>query len=247
MVIVKQTYYYFAGMVLAALLLSCQKNKCFHATGNITTQVREISPFTEIQAEKNINVVLTPDSAAYLTVEAGENTLDFIETTVQNGILYLQNNSKCNYLRSFKKTITITVPAASLQKISHSGSGNITTSSVLNIPVFKMDITDGSGSYRLQLNSDSIYLWQHTGPADFTLSGNTNFLYTYTSGNGWFYLDKLQAGNVHINHNGTGDIQVWAMQTLLIELQNMGNIQYKGNPQITITNHSGSGSINPLP
>ena len=233
--------------IFFVLISGCTKNKCVHGTGEIKTETRKIENFTEIIAEKNINIFLLPDSSNQLTIEAGEKMLPFIETNVVNGTLYLTNNSKCNFLRTYKKQITITVPAARLKKISHTGSGNISSSSTLFLPVFKMDITDGSGSYNIRLQSDSVFVWQHTGPADFTFSGKTNYLYVYTGANGWFYMDKLSANNVHVNHNGTGDILVWAQNSLLIELYNMGNVQYKGNTKITVSAHTGSGKILRLP
>jgi hypothetical protein len=229
------------------IVLGCQKNKCFHGTGKLKSETRKTAYFTEIKAEKNINIILTPDSNNQLTIEAGEKMLPYIETNVTDGTLWLRNKSKCNFLRSFKNNITVTVPAARVKKISHTGSGNISSTTTLYNPVFKMDISDGSGSYNIKLESDSVFLWQHTGPADFTLSGKTNYLYTYTAANGWFYLDNLKTNNAHINHNGTGDVLIWAENSLFIELYNMGNIQYRGNPKITVSAHTGSGKILKLP
>jgi len=84
---------------------------------------------------------------------------------------------------------------------------------------------------------------QHTGPSDVTLSGTAKNVYLYAGETGWFYCGNLIAENVHANNGGSGDIILNATNSLLVELTSIGNIDYYGNPAVTVSVHSGKGKI----
>jgi hypothetical protein len=57
------------------------------------------------------------------------------------------------------------------------------------------------------------------------------------------FLSNLTANTVHVNTNGTGDVIVKPVNTLLVELSSLGNIIYNGNPVVNVSSHTGSGKI----
>jgi len=145
--------------------------------------------------------------------------------------------------RDYNIPITVYLTIPNLTRIDYTGQGNITSTSTLNFTDLKIESRAGTGSINLDLNVNNLSIKQHSGPADFTFTGNANKSYIYTLGNGWFYLSNLVTNSVHVSHNGSGDVIVNAVNELKVELRYKGNVIYYGNPSLDVTLHTGEGEI----
>ena len=240
-----QFYKSFTVLVVVCLAVSCDKdNKCLKTSGNTITEERLINqPFESIELNNKINLIITQDSITSLKVEAGSNLMPMIYTDIKDNQLIIKSDNKCSFLRSYNKPINVYLSTPNLKKISYKGNGDITSTNALNFPYLTIDADGGTGSVNLALISEKLDIRQHSGSADFNLIGFTKELYVYSIGTGWFFLDNLNTQSVHVNSNGTGDITVNASNILMVELRYIGNVNYYGNPVLSVTNHSGSGVI----
>jgi hypothetical protein len=146
-------------------------------------------------------------------------------------------------LRDYDNLVTVYLSCPNIKNIEYIGFGDITSNGVLNFPELTIDSWEGTGRVSLNLNSNNLYLKLHTGPADFSISGFSNFLYVYTNGNGWIHCENILAKKAHVSTSGTGDIFVNPEEELRVELRAIGNVNYYGNPILNVTEHSGSGQI----
>ena len=238
-------YRWLIFLVLLMGVISCGKDSaCFKSTGEIIKEQRKISSdVRSIVTANNIDIVITQSNDARLTLEGGKNLLPYINTTVSGNELTISSDNRCSMFRDYDIPITIYLSIPDLRRIDYTGQGNITSTNILNFSDFTIETNKGTGSINLQLHSTNIALFQHTGPADFTLSGSTDNLYVYSGGKGWFFLNHLVANNVHTNNDGSGDMLVRVNNTLLVELTFLGNIDYYGNPNVTVSKHSGNGEL----
>ena len=232
-------------LLVATVGFSCGKeSSCFKSTGNNTTELRNISnEVTVITLEDKINLVLTQGNVASLTVEGGKNMLPYINTDLNGNELKISSDNKCNFLRDYGKSITVYLSLPSITKVNYTGQGVISSTNTLVVSDFEYESRNGTGSVNLNVIANNISITQHNGPADVTISGSANNLYTYSGENGWLYLNSLRANSVHVNNSGTGDIIVHAVNSLLVELTSIGNIDYYGNPSVTVSMHTGGGQI----
>jgi len=231
--------------VFSLLLFSCGKESCcFKGTGKIITEHRAISPdVISIKTEDNIDIVITQNSETAIVVEGGENLLPYVNTEVSGTELTISSDNRCGMFRDYSIPITVYLSIPNLTKIDYTGQGHITCTNTLNFPEFRLESMAGTGTINLELNSNTISVVQHTGPADITLSGFTNGLYSFSGETGWQFLNNLVATNGHVNNGGSGDISVNVSNNLLIELTGIGNIDYYGNPFVTVSQHTGSGEL----
>lgn len=231
--------------VFSMVLFSCGKeSSCFKSTGKVITEQRNISnDVITIKTEDNIDIVITQSTEASLIVEGGENILPYVNTEVSGTELTISSDNKCSLFRDYSIPITVYLSIPNITKIDYTGQGIITNVNTLNFPDFRFETSKGTGSVELNLNSNNIAVLQHTGPSDVTLTGVANTLYAYSGETGWQYLNNLKVNNVHVNNSGVGDIIVRANNSLLIELTSIGNIDYYGNPVVTISKHTGSGKL----
>lgn len=224
---------------------SCGKDSsCFKGTGNIIQEQRTISSdVTMIRTSDNIDIVITQGNEASLIIEGGENLLPYINTDISGSEITISSDNKCSMFRDYSVPITVYLSIPNLTHINYTGQGIITSTNTLNLSTLVLDCWGGTGSLNLILDAENVSLNQHSGYADFTLSGTANSSYVYTLGNGWFYLKDFVVNNTHINHIGTGDMIINVTVGLKVELKSIGNLLYYGNPNIDISDHSGSGKI----
>jgi hypothetical protein len=221
--------------LMAVFFLSnaCQKDHlfdCFKGTGNTVTEKRVISGFTEIEMNDNVDVVVKPGADFEITVEAGSKLIDGIVTEKEGNRLFIRNENKCNWVRSFKNKFTVTVSLPEIIKFESYGSGNVNFIDTIRTNEFQFDNSGGSGSFNFLMNVGSCRTNVHTGVCDVNYHGHIGVHYFYYNGNGPFNTLNCQSDIVFTENKGTNDIKIFATKFLDAKSTYVGNIYYKGTP-----------------
>ncbi|MDF1672071.1 MAG: DUF2807 domain-containing protein [Vicingaceae bacterium] len=241
-----KTYYFFNLLIIISIIASsCGKeSSCFKGSGNDITEFRNITEeVTKIVLEDNIDLIITQGNIASLKIEAGENILPYINTDISDNELKISSDNKCGFLRNYKRAITAYLTLPNVMEVYYVGQGTVLSNNTITGSNFLFETRNGTGSVNLKVNVTDLSVLLHTGPSDITISGNSNSAYYYSGGLGWMYFNNLIANNVHVNNGGSGDIVLNATNKLLVELTSTGNIDYYGEPAITLSNTSGKGKL----
>ena len=190
-------------------------------SGKVAHETRSVSNFTSVVLEGSANVSISSGTTESVVVEADDNILPLIETTVKNGQLVIGNKPNTNI--TTVSPVKVTVTMKSLQSVTLSGSGNVTAS--------------GFSGDSLSVNLP--------GSGNITVTGTTNNLQIKLLGSGNIMCQGLQAKSATVSLSGSGDIQVYASQSLDASILGSGSIRYSGNPSQVKKSLSGSGSITP--
>jgi len=230
---------------IAIIFYSCGKDSlcnCGKRTGPVVTETRVCSPFTEIEMNNNIDLVVKPDTFCSVQVTCGANLLDGITTKVENGRLILHNKNKCNWLRDLENRFTVTVSVSQLSYLVSNGTGDIHFSDTLRTSPFLLESINATGDYHLLFNCDRVELKLHTGPADIYATGYAKDLYLYSVANGYSYAKDLRSETCTVHTESTGDTYVNASSELQAEIGYSGNVYYSGNPSAVRTGN-GTGNL----
>jgi len=235
-------------LILCALsVFSCHKGPvcdCFDSAGAPTEENRtSVLPyFEQINAEDDINVVLSIGSTEQVIIQGGSNLVHNISATVANDVLTLKNNNNCNWLRSYKKSIiTVYITMPRVTYITNSGYGNITSADTITTDTLNVRTTN-AGDITLNVSAQQV-LGHLFGSGDITLNGHTGeFACTYYSGTGFVYCSNLATGYTFISNASTGDAYINASGLIQAQIHSTGNIYYSGSAimQETI---EGSGQV----
>ncbi|NCB96721.1 MAG: DUF2807 domain-containing protein, partial [Negativicutes bacterium] len=117
--------------------------------------------------------------------------------------------------------IDLNSPFPLLEKCVISGSGNITGHAITSYTDLTLTIS-GSGS--------------------FNFVGTANAVKATTSGSGRMHLANLIANDVTCIISGSGNMYVYAHNSLDATITGSGNIIYSGNPTVNVKT-SGSGTV----
>jgi hypothetical protein len=208
-------------MVILTVLLAVPTASCglfmVQGSGNVITEEREVEPFHGIELAGTGTVIVDITGTESLTVEADDNILPELQTTVSNGTLILEPG------RSVDPTgdIVYTVTAATLDSVAISGSGEIVVTGA-DSSEFAVDI---SGSGRVEA------------------AGNVETgLDVGISGSGEFDGENLVASEGRVEVSGSGTAVVNVTDHLSLSLSGSGEIEYIGAPAVEV-DKTGSGTI----
>ncbi len=188
-------------------------------SGNIISQAREVEPFQEVQVVGAANVIHVTAIDAGCEIEADDNLLPIITTTVENGVLKIEFKGSVQPTQGVK----IRLAGTPLRRFSLAGSGNFTTKQV-DAEQFEFSVA-GAGSGKL--------------------SGQTKQLSIQVSGAGKVVAPALVADAATIEISGAGSADVHAATTLKVSVSGAGTVTYSGNPQISKM-ISGAGDVRPV-
>jgi hypothetical protein len=237
-----------ASVAFAVLLFTgaCSKDKCLKSIGKVTTEERPLADFGKIMLSDDINVYIRQDSVNRVVVEAGANLIPWIITKVEDRVLTIRDDNKCNWLRSFKRKINLYLFCRELYNIEYYGAGEVRGLNTIVSDSVEIHSANGSGSITLDVNCRVLHVNMHTGPADAEVSGTAQWATYYTRGNGRIVCDKLVTGYAYIDAKGTNDSYVYSNYQLGAKIGYIGNVFYAGHPSIINSEVTERGQLIPI-
>ncbi len=227
------------------LLSACAKENmgdCFKSTGDIVEETRQVPSFNYIELYDHINLYISFGTEQQVVVKGGENLQEHIETKVEGGVLVIQNNNRCNWVRSFKKNIDIYLTIPDLKGMEYRGSGEVRFLDTLVGESFVINLFQSSGDLFLLLNTPYAELKTNSGPVTITASGKVDYLVAFVGGTGFVDASGIESiGGLAVT-TSTGYIRINASDFLKADISGIGDIEYFGDPTIELIDN-GKGSL----
>jgi hypothetical protein len=229
--------------------LSCKKADlldCFNSTGKIVKQEREINEFSSVLLKDNVNLYLRPSNHNKLVLEAGTNLMPKIITSVnEKGVLEIENENTCNWVRSFDKPLNVYLDFMTLDSLEYRSVGNIYCEDTLRMDHFLVNIYEGSGILNLLINIKEFQVNLSYGTADVKVIGRAGSSYLFQAGAGRIDESEAISKNAFIRNWGSNNMFIWASEMIEVEIKGIGNVYYKGNPTQIIKSEIGQGKLLP--
>jgi Putative auto-transporter adhesin, head GIN domain len=207
--------------------------------GNIRTEKRSTGNFNAVKSSGSIDIEINSGDAYSVSVENDDNILQYVVTDVNDGTLDVHYKDGYSINNDHAK---VYVTAPSLDKVSVSGSGDITTQSMLkNSRQIEMNIS-GSGNIKAQVDAPVIDI-SVNGSGNIGLTGHTKDFTCSISGSGDVNCGALESENATVKIAGSGNAHVFASVHLSATVVGSGDVYYRGNPSSPEIHTSGSGSV----
>lgn len=216
---------------------------CLKSTGDEITERRNGSAFTKIVMHDDVDLLLYSDTTQFITVYAGSHLIEGIITEIENNILYIRNENKCNWTRSFNNKYTVTIGMRDPEKIEVYGSGNITCLDTIRTPEFTFDSWNSSGSFNLLFNNPKIHINNNIGRADFHASGFSDVAFAYVNDVATLDFSNLNTNLFYLTSSTTGDCKIKVDKELEVYLKYTGDVYYTGNVYKVTPTITGSGKL----
>lgn len=240
----------FSGLILA--VTSCKKPEnrtCFKSWGEETTRMIPLAAFHELELKEHMTFVMVQDSTNSLVVKAGKNMVNLVEADVdENGVLKIENKSKCRFLRDKKKNVVVEIHFTTIDKMTYGGTETLTTQGTVVLDQFQLLIRDGAGPVNMAMNANWVDADITNGYGDYTFTGQTHYARISAKSNGFCDVTGLQVtDSMFVVSETVAPMKINGNNVLVRGyLKGSGNIYYTGTPLSVQVVKTGSGNILPM-
>ena len=228
-------------------LLSCDKgfnNNCFENQGEVVLYKRELNPFSKIFIRGVFDIYLEQDTSYYTIIEAPENTIPYIETTIDNNILNIYDNVNCKFSREYIRP-KMTIHFVKIDYIKNKEACYIKTIDTILCNSILISATYQLGEMDLCINANNIsFIGSFIAFGNHKLSGICNNLHIEAHNALKIDALSLETFNASIIQNSIADIKLNVSNKLEVSILNKGNILIENWPDTkNISEKSGTGEI----
>lgn len=226
--------------ILGLIILVVMASGCIGTgSGKVVNQTRDVSGFSQISTNGDINLFVKQGTNESLVIEAENNVIPNIKTTVSNGRLTIdQGLGQTTVMPT--KPVNVYVTVKDLSSVDSSGSGSVEADK-LNVNSLNVGIT-GSGKDNLRALTANNLKVVISGSGSVTAAGKVNSQDVTITGSGEYNGSNLTSNTTSVNISGSGKAIVYALQQLSIIISGSGEVNYLGNPKLT-QQISGSGKV----
>lgn len=222
----------------ALVLSSCHVNFGEVGNGNVVTQDRNISKdFTGVKSSAGIDVYLTQGTENKVVVETDENIQEYIETSVNNGMLKIGTRKNIRRAKSRKVYVTF----KELDKIEASSGSSIKGNSVIKSQNLSLKASSGA-EIELEVFSQDLDIKASSG-ADMKISGKSSSLTAQASSGSDINAKNLLVLNCIAKASSGAEIDVNVKEKIDANASSGGEVNYYGDPTVSNSKKSSSGSV----
>ncbi|MBO9201265.1 MULTISPECIES: head GIN domain-containing protein [Niastella] len=233
-------------LALCAIVLFIVSSSCKKITGKgpVVVESRQTATFDGLNVKIPAEVYFKQDSAFKIEIQAQENILEEIETAVINNELQVRFRHGDTKIRS-SDGISVFVNGPDVRSFTVDGSGYLEIPNLITPANLGLHVK-GSGNIKVNNVTTTEVNADIDGSGIITVnSGNANTNNLRISGSALLNASGLMVKDARASIKGSGNIQLFATQTLDASISGSGSILYKGSPAVT-THVSGSGTVSKL-
>lgn len=238
---------------LVTLLLSACGLNIVPGSGKVIGEDRAVSGYTKVIFSAPGELTISQDGSEALRIEAEDNLLPYLHTTVENGVLRISVEPLMTTLQP-TRPIRYTLSVQSLDSLTLTGSGDISLGELAAQDSVLANLT-GSGSLKVDLLSAASLTLTLSGSGDvdfadlqtgtlttvingsgaFTAAGKVDAQAAQLNGSGSYRASGLESASAEISVLGSGDGHLWVTETLKVRITGSGDVTYKGKAFLTKT------------
>ena len=220
------------SVLLIALLTSACEINMVSGSGKVVTENRQVSGFNSVTFTGLGDLTITQGANEGLTIEAEDNIMPRITTTVSNGDLTIGFESE-NWQDLVRPTrpVKFDLKVRSLSQIDLQGLGSVT------MPSWQADAATikvgGAGGIKINKLIAGNLTITMTGAGNVDLAGKVTSQTINLRGLGNYSGGDLDSQQTTVNLTGAGGAEVWARSDLNVKISGAGSVSYYGSPAVT--------------
>lgn len=236
----KSNFSLLAGLI-AFLFVVASCTKKIVGEGPVVTETRTSGAFEGVVTSVDANVYFRQSPDQSIVLEAQQNILDEIETTVNNNVLRIRYKHPNTSIRnSDRVVIRVTGPVA--RYMEQDGSGSMEIEGLID-PTSAQFVVSGSGNIHAEEVVVNKFEGIVSGSGRIAIDvGEANEEKLTISGSGQINIDDLRVKDAEANISGSGSMKIYVTNNLKARISGSGTVYYRGNPTIS-TQISGSGAV----
>ncbi len=205
---------------------SCINAQKLKGDGNVVSQKRDVSGFTELEVSGIISMKLKQGKDEGVSVTTDSNLQDHIITKVSGNTLKVYTKEDINDITELEVVVT----AADLKRIGISGAVKFETDGAFKSSMIELDCS-GASKVSAEFISQTIE-GDLSGGSKIELKGSTDLLELDVSGATSIKAFDLKANTCEMDISGAAKAEVYCNERLEADISGAAKIVYKGNPEV---------------
>ncbi|ATA68127.1 DUF2807 domain-containing protein [Capnocytophaga cynodegmi] len=230
-------------LFLAVFSVSCMRwltKETISDNGNVVIQERTLGNYTKVKNVGNLEVILSKGEVGKIRIEASDNLLPLISTTIEGDNLIIELDDNYNYNINHKAVVYVPVNS-SLSEITLAGFSNISLQDRLKVNNLQCNLL-GTGNIAINIDANELEL-SIIGSGDIKAEGNSPTLTASITGSGNINAQNIKSERAKAKISGSGNIMVYTSEEIEAKITGAGNIFIEGNPKKQDTSVLGVGNI----
>lgn len=231
--------------LLAVLILPAQAciNEPFNGlSDDLVTQTRDVSGFHELEINGGYKVTIVPGETDELQITAPDQYIDDVISEVTQGRLTIRTREGVEIRNSEGFEIALTF--AHLDYLEINGAAELKCP--VKLATNSMDVViNGAADITLDVDLQRMQM-EVNGAADLSLKGKATEANFMLAGASNLDAEDLETRKMKIDMSGAGNAEVFVTNFLDATVSGVGNIRYKGDPQVRKNDQSVFGTIKPM-
>lgn len=236
----KQNLQLLAAVFISIFSLGCAIGSDSGNQGSTVQQVRNVASFDGIDAGGAFRIFVTQGENQTVMVEAQEQYIDDIETTVKSGTLIISTR------RNLKDPgiMNVYITLKELRKLEISGACKLTSENRFQLSDIDIECS-GAAMITFALSANQIDL-DCSGAGQIELLGSAESVKLELSGAASLDASELEIIALVADISGASNASVHVTGDLSAEVSGAGSLKYRGEPELKKTEVSGAGRIKKL-
>lgn len=236
-------------IITLALLWSCKKaeeRRCFKSVGDTIEQTVPLGQFDALMLFDGLHYVLIQDSTDKLVIKGGENLLNSIDISVEQGLLTIKDNNKCTWLRELPPVIVAEIHYTNIDYAHIEAHGPVTNVGTHRGDELVWESWHVNTQCELDVDVRSLSAKVNGGGSLTTFRGRADEFYVHWDGLGIMDGSQVQSGYYWANNLSVGQVLLDFPSGGRLDylIQSYGDILYTGVPDTIVqVDHSGSGQL----
>lgn len=209
-------------------------------SGQIVTESRAISEISAVRLKGRGQIIVKQGDEESLTIEAEDNVMSLIDTSVSGKTLTLDFNT--GWFRTVipRKGIKYYLTLSDPREFTISGSGSLNATDI-SVNSFDIQVNGSGKAYVNNLVADRLAT-EVNGSGKIVLSGDVQEQRVEISGSANYTAGNLVSDIADVKISGSGKTELNVRSELDVRISGSGKVFYRGNPRVN-QNVSGSGQV----
>ncbi len=197
-------------------------------SGDVAEEKREVRGFDRVQLDGMGEVIVTQGDEDSIIIEADDNLLEFIQTTVRGDELVI--NIKARRPLVPTKPMRFYVTMEDIEGLALDGTGSIRAEGI-ETEIIEFDV-NGAGDITIDDLEAEMVDVEIDGIGNLELNGSATHQSISIDGAGNYDGKGLESDNASISIDGIGNATLDVADTLNVDINGSGKVTYSGDPNI---------------
>ncbi len=227
----------FMSIALIMTMVTCALFDTIDGSGNIVTEVHDLSGFDAVKAGGASDVEITLGDYWHVELITDDNLHEYMELLIENGALRIKTREMVNLRPTRKLLVRVVTPA--LNEIVASGASTI----IVESEIVQSDLSvraSGSSDVHLQVNLDKLTV-RCSGSSDVHISGYSRYAKVSASGSSDFRGKAFTCDEADVHLSGSSDMYAIIREEVNGSLSGSSDLHISGSPVIKVSTSGSSG------